>query len=111
MERMDPLDAAMVTAEPMSQPQHVAAVLILSPPDDARPEYVDELYREALSERTRSTRGFAGVRIVAGTPAESGSGAMLRTSTSVNSSSARHCRRAPAKTASGDWSVSCMPSD
>jgi diacylglycerol O-acyltransferase / wax synthase len=49
MERMDPLDAAMVTAEPMSQPQHVAAVLILSPPDDAGPEYVDELYREALS--------------------------------------------------------------
>jgi WS/DGAT/MGAT family acyltransferase len=48
MERMDPLDAAMVTAEPMSQPQHVAAVLILSPPDDASPEYVDELYREAL---------------------------------------------------------------
>jgi diacylglycerol O-acyltransferase len=49
MERMDPLDAVMLTAEQMSQPMHVAAVLILSPPDGARPEYVDELYREALS--------------------------------------------------------------
>jgi len=42
MERMDPLDAVMVTAEQMSQPMHVAAVLILSPPDGAGPEYVDE---------------------------------------------------------------------
>ncbi|MGO9152024.1 wax ester/triacylglycerol synthase family O-acyltransferase [Mycobacterium sp.] len=49
MDWMDPLDAAMVTVEPMSQPQHVAAVLILSPPDDAAPNYVDELYREALA--------------------------------------------------------------
>ena len=49
MERMDPLDAVMVTADQMSQPMHVAAVLILSPPDGAGPEYVDELYREALA--------------------------------------------------------------
>ncbi len=39
----------MVTVEPMSQPQHVAAVMILAPPEDAGPGYVDDLYREALS--------------------------------------------------------------
>jgi len=49
MDRMDLLDAAMVTVEPMSHPTHVAAVLILSPPADAGPGYVDELYREALA--------------------------------------------------------------
>src|SRR5512139_3542961 len=46
---MDPFDAAMVAAEPLSQPQHVAAVLILSPPAEAGPDYVDELYRSALA--------------------------------------------------------------
>ncbi len=49
MDRLDPLDAAMVTVEPMSQPQHVAAVLVLSPPDGAGPGYVDDLYRDALT--------------------------------------------------------------
>jgi WS/DGAT/MGAT family acyltransferase len=49
LDRLDPLDAAMVTVEPMSHPMHVAAVLILSPPDDAGPGYVDELYRETLA--------------------------------------------------------------
>jgi diacylglycerol O-acyltransferase / wax synthase len=49
MDRMDPLDAAMVTVEPMSQPIHAASVLILSPPSDAAPGYVDELYRQALA--------------------------------------------------------------
>ena len=49
MDRMDPLDSVMLTVEPMSQPQHVAALLILSPPDDAGPDYVDELYKAALA--------------------------------------------------------------
>jgi diacylglycerol O-acyltransferase / wax synthase len=49
MERMDPFDAAMVAAEPLSQPQHIAAVLILSPPTEAGPDYVDELYRSTLA--------------------------------------------------------------
>ncbi|MGO9103112.1 MAG: wax ester/triacylglycerol synthase domain-containing protein, partial [Mycobacterium sp.] len=49
MDRLDPLDAAMVTVEPLSHPQHVAAVLILSPSDDAGPGYVDEVYRCALA--------------------------------------------------------------
>jgi diacylglycerol O-acyltransferase / wax synthase len=49
MDPLDPLDAAMVTAEPMSHPQHGAAVLILSPPADAGRGYVDGLYREALA--------------------------------------------------------------
>jgi diacylglycerol O-acyltransferase len=49
MDRMDPLDAAMITMDSLSHPLHVAAVLILSPPDDAGPGYVDELYRETLA--------------------------------------------------------------
>ena len=49
MSPLDPLDAAMLTAELVSNPMHVGAVLILSPPKDAGPDYVDELYREALA--------------------------------------------------------------
>jgi len=47
---MSPFDAAMVAVEPISQPQHVAGVLILSPPEDADPGYVDELYHSAVTE-------------------------------------------------------------
>lgn len=46
---MDPLDAAMMTAELVSNPMHVGAVLILSPPKDAGPDYIDGLHREALA--------------------------------------------------------------
>jgi diacylglycerol O-acyltransferase / wax synthase len=49
MDALDPLEAAMITVEPLSHPQHTAAVLILSPPDDAGPGYVDELYRKTLA--------------------------------------------------------------
>lgn len=49
MTPLDPLDAAMMTAELLSNPMHAGAVLILSPPADAGPDYVDELYREALA--------------------------------------------------------------
>ncbi|MGA8249282.1 MAG: wax ester/triacylglycerol synthase family O-acyltransferase [Mycobacterium sp.] len=49
MNPLDPLDAAMMTAELLSSPMHVGAVLILSPPTDAGPDYVDELYGEALA--------------------------------------------------------------
>ena len=49
MNPLDPLDAAMMTAELVSNPMHVGAVLILSPPDDAGHDYVDELHREALA--------------------------------------------------------------
>jgi diacylglycerol O-acyltransferase len=49
MNPLDPLDAAMMTAELVSNPMHVGAVLILSPPQDAGPDYVDELHREALA--------------------------------------------------------------
>lgn len=45
---MDPLDAAMMTGE-SSNPLHVAAVLIMSPPENAGSGYVDEIYRETLS--------------------------------------------------------------
>ena len=50
MEPLEPLDAAMMTAELLSDPLHTAALLILSPPPEAGPGYVDELYRQALTD-------------------------------------------------------------
>ncbi|MGZ4509763.1 MAG: wax ester/triacylglycerol synthase family O-acyltransferase [Mycobacterium sp.] len=50
MRPMDPLDAAMMTAELVSNPMHVGAVLILSPPPNTGKRYVDKLYREALAD-------------------------------------------------------------
>jgi WS/DGAT/MGAT family acyltransferase len=49
MNPLDPLDVAMMAAELVSSPMHAGAVLILSPPKDAGPNYVDELYSEALA--------------------------------------------------------------
>ena len=49
MTPLDPLDAAMMTAELVSNPMHVGTVLMLSPPADAGPDYVDQLYGEALA--------------------------------------------------------------
>jgi diacylglycerol O-acyltransferase / wax synthase len=49
MDPLEPLDVAMLTAELLSNPLHVGAALILSPPKDADPDYVDQLYREALT--------------------------------------------------------------
>lgn len=49
MDPLQPLDAAMMTAELLSDPLHTAALLILSPPPDAAPGYVDALYRDALT--------------------------------------------------------------
>ncbi|CAN3126653.1 wax ester/triacylglycerol synthase family O-acyltransferase [Mycobacterium sp. smrl_JER01] len=50
MEPLEPLDAAMITAEVLSEPLHTAAVLILCPPPGAGPDYADVLYRAALAE-------------------------------------------------------------
>jgi len=50
MDPLEPLDAAMITAELLSDPLHTAALLILSPPAEAGPGYVDELYQEALTD-------------------------------------------------------------
>ena len=49
MEPMGPLDAAMMTGEVLSNPLHVAALLILAPPGDAGPGYVDQWYRDGLA--------------------------------------------------------------
>ncbi|OBI63015.1 wax ester/triacylglycerol synthase family O-acyltransferase [Mycobacterium sp. E796] len=49
MAPMDPLDVAMMAAELVASPMHVGAVLILSPPEDAGPDFVDKLYRETLA--------------------------------------------------------------
>ena len=50
MDPLEPLDAAMITAELISGPLHTAALLILSPPADARSGYVEEMYQEALTD-------------------------------------------------------------
>ena len=50
MDSLEPLDAAMITAELLSDPLHVAALLILSPPADAGPGYIDQLYQDALTD-------------------------------------------------------------
>ncbi len=49
MNTLDPIDVAMLTADLLSNPLHVGAVLILSAPEDADPDYVDGLYREVLT--------------------------------------------------------------
>jgi diacylglycerol O-acyltransferase / wax synthase len=49
MKLLDPLDAAMITGELLFNPLHVGAALILSPPEDAGRDYVDELYAEELA--------------------------------------------------------------
>ncbi|BBX60862.1 diacylglycerol O-acyltransferase [Mycobacterium saskatchewanense] len=49
MKPLDPLDVAMMTAELVSNPMHVGAVLILAPPRGAGKRYADKLYREALA--------------------------------------------------------------
>lgn len=49
MHPLDPLDAAMMTAEMVSNPMHVGAVLILSPPRDAGADYVEALHRATLA--------------------------------------------------------------
>lgn len=49
MDPLEPLDAAMITADLLSDPLHAAALLIMSAPPGAGPGYVDGLYRDALS--------------------------------------------------------------
>ena len=58
MTPLDPLDAAMMTAELVSNPMHVGTVLMLSPPADAGPAYVEELYGEG-ARRKRIDRSQA----------------------------------------------------
>ena len=65
MDRMDPLDAAMMTAELVSNPMHVARVLILSPPADAGPAMSTTCTGRRSPQTIRSIRGFADTRIVA----------------------------------------------
>lgn len=49
MDPLEPLDAAMLTAEVLSDPLHVAALLILAPPATAGPGYVDDLFQQGLA--------------------------------------------------------------
>ncbi|MEE2032002.1 wax ester/triacylglycerol synthase family O-acyltransferase [Rhodococcus chondri] len=45
MAAMDPLDVLMMTAEELSNPMHITALLIVAPPADAGPRFADEFYR------------------------------------------------------------------
>lgn len=58
MNPLAPLDAAMMTAELLSDPLHTAALLILSPPPDSGPGYVDALYDDALSAMAELDQRF-----------------------------------------------------
>jgi diacylglycerol O-acyltransferase / wax synthase len=50
MDPLDPFDVAMMAAELLSNPLHVAALLIMAPPPgDAGPKFVDRLYRDGLA--------------------------------------------------------------
>lgn len=48
MEALETIDALMLAAEMFGSAMHVGIVLILSPPDDAGADYVDDLYTESL---------------------------------------------------------------
>jgi diacylglycerol O-acyltransferase len=48
MKLMDPLDAVMMIGEVLSNPMHAGALLIMSPPGDAGPGYIDGLYQDGL---------------------------------------------------------------
>ncbi len=45
---MDGMDAAMMTGDALTSPMHVAVLMIFTPPDDAGPHYLDDLYRAGL---------------------------------------------------------------
>ena len=49
METLEPLEAALMTGELLSSPLHSAALLIFSPPAEAGPGYVDEIFQDALT--------------------------------------------------------------
>lgn len=49
MRWLDPLDAAMITADVVSNPLNIGVVLMLSPPPGAKTRYVDDLHRDSLA--------------------------------------------------------------
>ncbi len=48
MESLAAMDSLMITGEIFGSPMHVGIVLILTPPPDAGPDYLDGLYRESM---------------------------------------------------------------
>ncbi len=50
MSVMGGLDAAIMTGDALTSPMHVAALMIFTPPDDAGPHYLDDIYRESLDD-------------------------------------------------------------
>lgn len=54
MQWLDPIDALMLTAELVSSPMHVAALLVMTPPEGEDPRsYVDGLFEQSLTAASR----------------------------------------------------------
>ncbi|OBC00390.1 diacylglycerol O-acyltransferase [Mycobacterium sp. 852013-50091_SCH5140682] len=51
MNWMGPLDAAMITADVISNPLNIGAVLVLSPPPGSTPDYLDQVYADSVIGR------------------------------------------------------------
>ncbi len=45
MAAMDAMGALMMTAEELSNPMHISALIVVTPPEDAGPAFVDEIHR------------------------------------------------------------------
>ena len=57
MEMLDPIDALMLTAELLSSPMHVAALMILTPPPDQDARgYIAQLYEDSLTSADQIDR-------------------------------------------------------
>lgn len=57
MDMLDPLESLMVTAELVSSPMHVAALIILSPPPGEEPRaYVKRIYEDTLTAAVETDR-------------------------------------------------------
>lgn len=50
MRLMDPLDAIMLVAESLGNPMHVGSAIVLTPPPDAAPDYLDRIHADTVSD-------------------------------------------------------------
>lgn len=56
MDRLDPIDALMMTAEVISSPMHVAVLLMLTPPPGEENDYVARLYGRSTAAQVLDPR-------------------------------------------------------
>lgn len=50
MRLMDPFDAIMLVAEGLGNPMHFGSAIVLTPPPDAGPDYLDRIYAATVSD-------------------------------------------------------------